>query len=50
MSTNTLSVQEWIKKSINQEQIDRYLNNGQDFINDELIQKQIENYFLIRMK
>lgn len=40
MSLQTLS---WIESMIKQEEIDKYLINGKDFIDDKLIQNKLEN-------
>ncbi len=37
------SVREWMDNVIKQDEIDRYLDNGKDFIDDELINKQISD-------
>lgn len=40
MNTNTL---DWTKQVIKQDEIDRYLKDGKDFINDDLINEKILN-------
>ncbi len=41
MITNTLTINEWIKTRIKQDEIDKYLSNGKDFIKDEEIEEKI---------
>lgn len=41
MNTSTLSTAEWVKTVIHQDEIDRYLNNGDDFIDDAALESLI---------
>ncbi len=36
-----IAVQNWVKKVVRQDEIDKYLINGQDFINAELIERKL---------
>jgi len=39
LQTRRVSVEEWMREIIKEDEIDRYLENGQDFINDERIEE-----------
>lgn len=43
INKRTQSVADWQKNLIKQDEIDRYLEDGKDFIDDEAIEKQIED-------
>jgi 2-iminoacetate synthase len=38
------SIKEWVENYIQQDEIDRYLVDGQDFINESVIQQQLETH------
>ena len=42
MSSDTDVESKWIDSLIKQDEIDRYLNNGEDFIDEQLIWNQLE--------
>jgi 2-iminoacetate synthase len=43
MQTDNKETAKWIKNRIKQEEIDKYLKDGEDFINDELIESKIKS-------